>query len=73
MLIMIFLEIFIYKRLQKNGMILPISLLLKDWVNSINSHKPISPTLLDGFRVQEVLDASHASVLQARKISIPTR
>ena len=59
--------------LQKNGMILPISLLLKDWVNSINLHKPISPTLLDGFRVQEVLDASHASVLQARKISIPTR
>ena len=54
-------------------MILPISLLLKDWVNSINSHKPISPPSLDGFRVQEVLDASHASVLQARKISIPTR
>ncbi len=58
--------------LQHNGMVLPISLLLRDWVNSINTQKPSSPNLLEGFKVQKVLDASHTSLLQGRKISIPT-
>ena len=55
---------------QTNGMVLPISLLLRDWVNSINIQKPCSPTLLDGFKVQKILDAAHMSWLHGQKISI---
>lgn len=55
---------------QPNGMILPISILLRDWVNSINTQNPCSPNLLDGFKVQKVLDASHVSWLNGHKISI---
>lgn len=55
---------------QPNGMVLPISLLLRNWVNSINTQNPSSPTLLDGFKVQKVLDAAHISWLHGQKISI---
>jgi predicted dehydrogenase len=47
---------------------LPTALLIRDWVRAIRTGTPAAPTLADGAKVQELLDAAARSSQQGRWI-----
>ena len=55
---------------QRNGLILPISILLKRWITSVNNRSGMEPSLLDGLNVHYVVAAINASLLSGERCAI---
>jgi hypothetical protein len=55
---------------QRNGLVLPISILLKRWITSISNSSAMEPSLLDGLNVHNVVEAINASLFSGERISV---
>jgi predicted dehydrogenase len=55
---------------QRNGLILPISILLKRWITGINNSSTMEPSFLDGLNVHNVVEAINKSLLSDEWISV---
>lgn len=55
---------------QRNGLVLPISVLLKRWITSINNSSAMEPSFLDGLNVHSVVEAINTSLLSGEQTSV---
>jgi len=53
-----------------SGLVLPISILLKRWISSINNLSPMEPSLVDGLKVHNVVEAINASLLSGELAAV---
>jgi hypothetical protein len=55
---------------QRNGLIMPISVLLKRWISGINNLSAMEPSLLDGLNVHHVVEAINSSLLSGEQVGV---